>query len=127
MSDQDIIELYDSNWETNVEKGDKPVFVMFYSPSCPYCTQMEPYFNQYAEEFKDKVLFAKVNIVNNPTIVSRYGIMGTPTFKYFCKGHPVREMSGAVYPALLKKSVEEGLDHGEKCEEKTSWIDPSYA
>jgi len=127
MSDSKIIELTDANWEKNVEKGDKPVFVMFYGPTCPYCTQMEPYFNEYADEFKKKVLFARVNVTNNPTIISRYGIMGTPTFKYFCKGHPIKEISGAIYPSLLKKTIEEGLDHGAKCEQKTTWFDPSYA
>ena len=127
MSDSKIIELTDANWEKNVERGDKPVFVMVYGPTCPYCTQMEPYFNEYADEFKKKVLFARVNVTNNPTIISRYGIMGTPTFKYFCNGHSIQEISGAIYPSLLKKVIEEGLDHGMKCEQKTTWFDPSYA
>ena len=127
MSNDNIIELSDKDWEKNVEKGDKPIFVMFYGPSCPYCIQMEPHFKKYSDEFKGKVLFAKVNVANNPTIISRYGIMGTPTFKYFCKGHPIQEISGAIYPSLLKKSIEEGLNHGEKCEQKTTWFDPGYA
>ena len=37
---QDVIELNDTNWEKNVEKGEKPIFVMFYSPTCPYCKQI---------------------------------------------------------------------------------------
>jgi thiol-disulfide isomerase/thioredoxin len=127
MSANDIIELNDTNWEKEVEKGTKPVFVMFYSSTCPYCKQMEPYFYDYAKEFKEKVLFIRVNVVNSPTIASRYGIMGTPSFKYFCKGYPLYELSGAVYPSLLKKTVEDGLQHGDKCVEKTSWIDPGYA
>ena len=127
MSNNEIIELSDSNWEKNVEKGKKPVFVMFYGTTCPYCVQMEPYFKKYSDEFKGKILFARVNVANSPIIISRYGIMGTPTFKYFCNGHPIQEISGAIYPSLLKKAIEEGLNHGEKCEKKTTWIDPSYA
>jgi thioredoxin-like negative regulator of GroEL len=123
----DIFELTDKNWEKIVEKGNKPVFIMFYSHTCPYCKQMEPYFDQYANEFNKKVIFGKVNVTVNPTIVSRYGIMGTPTFKYFCKGKPLQEMSGAVYPTLIKKTVEEGLQHGENCFKNTTWFDPSYA
>ena len=92
MSDNNIIELSDSNWEKKVEKGEKPVFIMFYGPTCPYCTQMEPHFKEYANEFKDKIILARVNVAKNPTITSRYGIMGTPTFKYFCKGHPIQEI-----------------------------------
>ena len=104
MSNSKIIELSDVDWGKKVEKGDKPVFIMFYSQTYPYCTQMEPYFNEYANEFKKKVIFARVNVTSNPTIISRYGIMGTPAFKYFCKGHPIKETSGTIYSTLLKKN-----------------------
>ena len=114
----------DSNWEKSVEKSDVPVVVMFSSPSCPYCKQMEPSFIEYAEEFKDKVIFAKVDISKSPTIASRYGVMGTPTFKFFCKGKPVYEMTGAVYPSLIKKTVHDTLENGEACNSKTTWKAP---
>ena len=97
--------------------------VMFYSISCPYCRQMEPPFEEYAREFKDKVVFARVNIMDSPTIASRYGVMGTPTFKFFCNGHPVSELAGAVYPSLLKKTIDDSLMHGSECVKKTTWID----
>ena len=42
------------------------------------------------------------------------------------KGHPIQELSGAIYPSLLQKAIEDGLAHGEKCEKKTTWFDPSY-
>lgn len=124
MNTQDIVELNDANWEKSVEEGEKPVMVMFYSTSCPHCQAMEPHFEKYANEFKDKVVFAKVNVTDNPTIVGRYGIMGTPTFKFFCKGKPIQELVGAIYPTLLKKAIEETLQHGSQCVKNTTWIDP---
>ena len=123
MNSENILELNDKNWERVVEVGDKPVVVMFSSPTCPYCNQMEPYFIKYASEYVDKIVFAKLNIKESITIVGRYGIMGTPTFKFFCKGKPVNEMTGVFYPALLKKTVEDFLVHGEDCVDKTTWID----
>ncbi len=124
MSKKDVIELDDSNWEKTVEKGEKPVVVMFYSNSCPFCKQMEPSFFEYAVEFNKKVVFARVNVVNSPTIPRRYGIMGTPTFKFFCKGKPVHELTGVIYPSLIKKAVEENLEHGDKCVENATWYAP---
>jgi len=124
MNAKDVIDLNDVNWEKIVEKEGKPVMVMFYSTSCPYCHVMEPHFKKYANEFKDKIVFAKVNIVDNPIIVGRYGIMGTPTFKFFCKGKPIQELVGSVYPTLLKKTVEDSLQHGSQCIKNTTWIDP---
>lgn len=124
MEKKNVIQLDDTSWESIVEKGKKPVVVMFYSDTCAFCKQMEPYFYEYADVFMDKIVFARVDIINNPTIPSRYGVMGTPTFKFFCKGKPVYEMTGAVYPSLLKKAVEENLEHGDKCVEKTTWVSP---
>jgi thiol-disulfide isomerase/thioredoxin len=124
MKNENVLELDDSNWEKNVEKSDKPVFVMFYTDSCPYCKQMEPFFFEYSKEYKDKVIFARINLIQSPTITNRYSITGTPTFKFFCGGKPVQELTGAIYPTLLKKLVEDLLQHGSECTVKTTWIDP---
>ncbi|MFW6173648.1 MAG: thioredoxin family protein [Elusimicrobiota bacterium] len=123
MTSENIIELDHTNWEKTVEKGDKPVVVMFFSPTCPHCKQMVPYFKEYAAEFKNTIVFAEVDISKNITIASRYGVMGTPTFKFFCKGRPVHEMVGAMYPSLLKRAIEDSLEHGVQCAEKTTWVD----
>jgi thiol-disulfide isomerase/thioredoxin len=124
MNINNVIELNYANWEKNVEKEEHPVMVMFYSPTCPNCRVMKPYFQEYAKDFKNKVLFGKVNVINNITIATRYGIMGTPTFKFFCKGHPVKELVGAVYPALLKKTIEDSIQNGSDCVKNTTWVDP---
>jgi thioredoxin 1 len=123
MSIHPIIELSDSSWKEHVEKPDTLAIIMFYSPTCPYCHTMEPPFEQYAEEFKDTVVFGKLNVVNNPEIVSKYGILGTPTFKLFCQGKPINELTGAVYPTLLKKAVEDALTYGSDCAQHTTWFD----
>jgi len=118
-----LIELTDLNWEMTVEKSSRPVAVMFYSPTCAFCHQMEPYFRNYAREYNDTVRFARLNIMTSPWTAERYGIRSTPTFKFFCDGRPVREMVGAVYPALLKKMVDEVLVHGSECAKNSTAID----
>ncbi|MDD1704209.1 MAG: thioredoxin family protein [Methanoregula sp.] len=110
-----LVEVSDLLWERVVEKSEKPVAVMFYSSTCPYCRIIEPYFIQYAQEFKDTVLFARLNILTSMWTAERYGVRGTPTFKFFCKGRPVFEVVGAVFPAILKKMVEDLLVHGKEC------------
>lgn len=115
MPEDLLNEVDDRSWESQVEKGEKPLVVMFYSPSCPYCRTMEPYFRQYSEEFREKVAFARLNIITSPWTAEKYGVRGTPTFKFFCKGKPVSELVGAIYPAILKKMVEEVLEHGDAC------------
>ena len=118
-----LLEATDLTWEKSVEKAAKPVAVMFYSPICAFCHQMEPYFRNYAAEYRDSVVFIRLNIVTSPWTVERYGVRSTPTFKFFCDGKPVQEMVGAVYPALLKKMVDEVLVHGKECAENSTAID----
>ncbi|NYT17674.1 MAG: redoxin domain-containing protein, partial [Methanomicrobiales archaeon] len=62
MEEGSVLELTDITWEKTVEKSDLPVLVMFYSPTCPHCRTMEPYFRQYAQEFHGTVIFVRINI-----------------------------------------------------------------
>jgi len=123
VTEELLVEVDDLIWEKTVEKGTRPVAVMFYSPTCAFCHQMEPYFKNYAEEFKDSVLFTRINILTNLWTAERYGVKSTPTFKFFCNGKPVQEMVGAIYPALLKKMIEEVLVHGKECASNSTTID----
>jgi thioredoxin-like negative regulator of GroEL len=117
------VEASDLNWEKTVERSEKPVAVMFHSPTCAFCHQMEPYFRNYAREYKGSVVFVRLNIMTSPWTAERYGVRSTPTFKFFCDGRPVQEMVGAVYPALLKKMIDEVLVHGRDCAKNSTAID----
>lgn len=118
-----LIEVNDLTWERSVEKSAKPVAVMFYSPDCAFCHQMEPYFRNYAVEYQKDIIFARVNIMTSQWTAERFGVRSTPTFKFFCDGKPVREMVGAIYPTLLKKMVDEVLIHGKECAKNSTAID----
>ena len=118
-----MIEVDDRTFPEKVEKANLPVAVMFYAPTCVHCRAMTPYFTEYAQEYKDKVLFARVDVSANLFTGERYGVKGTPTFKFFCQGRPVTELVGAVYPAILKRTVDEVLVHGKECVSKSTEID----
>lgn len=119
----EVIDVTDQTWEKTVEKAKDPVAVMFYSPACAFCHQMEPYFRGYAKEFKGKVSFVRINILASQWTAERYAVRSTPTFKFFCSGKPVMEMVGAVYPAILKRTVEDVLVHGKECAKNSTAID----
>lgn len=118
-----IIEVESATWEMLVEKSPVPVGVMFYSPTCSHCRTIRPYFEQYAEEFRGKMVFALLNVAAYPWLGEKFGIRGTPTFKFFCHGKPVQELVGSVYPTVLKKVAENVLKYGTECAEKSTAID----
>jgi thioredoxin 1 len=118
-----VIEVDDRTFHDQVEKAQLPVAVMFYAPTCVHCRAMAPYYDQYSLEYRGKVLFARIDVSVNLYSGERYGVKGTPTFKFFCDGRPVTELVGAVYPAILKRTVEEVLVHGKECVTKSTGID----
>jgi thioredoxin-like negative regulator of GroEL len=125
MSGEDVADVSEADWEGLVEKSASPVIVMFHSPTCPNCREIEPYFNKFATEFKEKAVFMKLNVLDNPYVAERYGVMGTPTFKFFCSGRPVQEVVGSAYPPLIKRTIEETLERGSECAKRSTKIDYS--
>lgn len=117
-----VIEINDRIWERHVEKEKLPVAVMFYSPSCPFCHQMEPSFRNFAREYREVIRFFRINIMTNLWTAERYGVRSTPTFKFFCDGKPVQEIAGAIYPALLKRLIEDFLLHGRECAQHSTAV-----
>ncbi len=122
MEEAGVVEVLDTDWEGKVEKNSRPVLVMFYSPTCRHCIQIQPFFEELAKNFSETVLFVRLNVIRFSWLAERYGIMATPTFQYFCGGKPVQSRVGAVYPAMLKKMIEEMNEHGEECRLRSSEI-----
>ena len=114
MDEFNVIETDDQTWEQLVEEASKPVIVMFYSPECPFCEFMEPYFKSYAQKFNNSAVFARINIVTNPWTAERYGVQSTPTFKSCCHGRSVWEQVGEIDPGILKTAVENTINYGEE-------------
>jgi len=115
MAHDVLVDISDSDWEPMVERNEKPVFVMFYSPSCTHCIRIMPSIEELARDFGTEIAFVKLNLIKFDYIGERYGVMATPTFIYFCGGKPVQTRVGAVFPAMLRKMVEDMVTHGEEC------------
>ena len=120
MGENGVVELNDKNWADRIEMSGEPVVVMFYDPRCPHCRKMMPYFDMCAEMFKSRILFGRIDVTENTYTLHRYGIMAVPTIKFFCSGRPVQEIVGEVDPALLQKTAQDSLEHGQECVARSS-------
>lgn len=118
-----LVSVNDQTFEQMIERSDRPAFVMFQSVTCPHCRTIIPYIREYADEFAGRILFVTLEVGQNPRAVERFGIRSTPTFKFFCKGKPVQELVGAVYPAIIKRQIEEFLLYGSECAANSTEID----
>jgi thioredoxin 1 len=113
-----IIDVNAPDWEQEVLKSDILTVVDFWHNRCPYCLMLDPIFNEIAEEYKDKIKFVKLNILEDPAnreITLRYGIMGTPTLVFFCEGRTVGQVVGFMSKEQLKTAVDDALEKHKEC------------
>lgn len=90
-----LVYVNDQDFETKVLKSDSPIVVDFWADWCGPCKSIAPYYETLSDEYKGKLLFAKVDTDSNPRTPSRLGIQGIPTFIIFKNGSEVGRVIGA--------------------------------
>ncbi len=103
------VNIEGAKFEETVLKSKIPVLVDFWAPWCGPCRMVEPVVDELAEGYDGKVMFARVNVDDNPRIASQYGIMSIPTLMVFKDGQPVSNIVGFRPKAELKKSLDMAL------------------
>ncbi|XP_017288669.1 thioredoxin [Kryptolebias marmoratus] len=86
--------------------GDQLVVVDFTASWCGPCKGIAPYFQQLSEEYKDKVIFLKVDVDEASDVSQACGISCMPTFQFYKNGQKVHEFSGANRDSLKTKVAE---------------------
>lgn len=90
------VAVTDSTFETEVLKAPGPVLVDFWAEWCGPCKQITPALEQIASELGDKITIAKLDIEENPSTPSRYGVRGIPTLMLFRDGRMASMKVGAI-------------------------------
>lgn len=100
------LEFTDKNFKEEVLESDKVVLVDFWAPWCGPCQMMGPIIDELANDVGDKFKVGKVNVDENSSIASEYGIMSIPALKIFKNGQVVRDMVGVQNKEVLKSELE---------------------
>jgi thiol-disulfide isomerase/thioredoxin len=119
MSDT-IEDLDETSFVKAAETSDKLVIVEFFNTTCPSCQAIAPVYSALSKELGEHAVFAKVNAQQNMELAMRFGIMATPTFKFFCKGMPVGELVGAVNETMLRNTIKDLIRHRSECISKST-------
>jgi thioredoxin 1 len=68
-----------------------------------------PVLAEIAEEYRDKVTVAKVNVDNEPDLAMKYNVTGIPLLGVFKNGEMVKQLVGARPKAALVSELAEFL------------------
>jgi len=101
------IEFNEGTFKNEVLDSSKPVLVDFWAEWCGPCKMLTPTIDELANEYKNKAIVGKVNVDNNPTIASEYGIRSIPCLLFFKNGKVQNQIMGAVSKSEISKLLDE--------------------
>jgi len=106
MNIKEAIHVGDDSFDIAVSKSPVPVLVDFWGPQCGPCKMMDPVLDEIAKERGGSLRVAKVNVADNPQLVTRFGIRSTPTLLVFNGGEVKQKMVGATGKKALLSAVD---------------------
>ena len=97
-----ILNVTDSNFEDEVLKSEQPVVLDFWAEWCGPCKNIAPILDELADEYKNKLIIAKINIDKNQKIPATYGVKGIPTLILFKEGEVIATNVGQATKSQLE-------------------------
>lgn len=94
MASANILQLNDSNFDTEINKGNTPVLVDFWAPWCGPCRMIAPVLDKIADATAGQAVVAKVNVDEAPGVASRFRVSSIPTLLFFKNGEVHEQVVG---------------------------------
>lgn len=112
-SSKEITSAEKSQDESSVEKkadGEKIVVIDFFATWCPPCKELAPYFEKWANTYKNEVDFQKVDIDKDQMMADENNIEAVPTVIIFTpEGDEISRFVG-FEPAEIESRIKDAIE-----------------
>jgi thioredoxin 1 len=106
MGDEDIVDLSDSNFQTEAIGSAQPVIVDLWAPWCGPCKMLTPIIEEIAKEYRGKLKVGKLNVDDSPQTATRYNIVSIPTILFIKNGTIADQHVGLLAKNQLKNKID---------------------
>jgi thioredoxin 1 len=109
MASQNLLEVTDLNFGSEILKSSLPVLVDFWAVWCAPCRAIAPHVEALATQYEGQIRVGKCDIDANPQVPSQYDVRSIPTLLMFKDGQVVGQVVGAVPRAKIEELVKRAL------------------
>ena len=99
-----MLDVTDDSFDADVLGAGRPVVVDFWAPWCGPCHALEPVLERLESQAGDRVVFAKLNVDQNPLSAARYEVLALPTAILFANGEAQETVVGARSPSHYERA-----------------------
>src|SRR5262245_65087201 len=106
---ENVREVSDGSFETDVLSSDRPVLVDFWAAWCAPCRMLAPTVEAIAEKYASTARVVKLNVDDNPSVSQRYGIKGIPSLILFKHGKEEERVVGATSKEAISRMIDKHI------------------
>jgi thioredoxin-like negative regulator of GroEL len=120
MSMSNVIDVDSHQWKHEVSNTERLIVALFWKKGCYFCNKLRPEFDELSLEYGDdpNIKFIKIEVSEkseNMRIAQAFGVMGTPTIKFLCRGRPVGETVGYRPKRMMKTAIDDAQETYNTC------------
>ncbi len=109
MASQNVLEVTDANFKTEVLGSSLPVLVDFWAVWCAPCRAIAPHVEALAKDYDGKIRVGKCDIDANADFSAQYDIRSIPTLLVFKDGKVIGQVVGAVPKTKIEDLIKKAL------------------
>lgn len=109
MAGANTIVATDTNFDSDIMKGQGVSLIDFWAEWCGPCRQLGPTIDAIADEYQGKLKVYKMNVDENPSTPTRFHVRGIPTLLVIKDGQLVDQLVGNQPKSTIIQTLQKHL------------------